>query len=587
MVKISPIFRKMIPFFSIALVMIWLSNLASTDAYFSVYALLAFFSFFLQIRNYELVSDFSMPASGLSLFLSVFFSLLVLLGNYPIFTTIGDPALIGRSTSIVVNLINAIMSFVGGICVSYPILNFVFYFVPLTNSNLSIVRKWTPWCLFGSIFFIHLLHLLLVEFPGNLTEDSFTQISEMLSGSYSNFNTFWHTILFQGVLKAGYCFFSEVNAAVCFAVILQMTLLVAAFTHSLMTMLLYGVPKWVVSVAYLLFAIVPYNMALTITIWKDVLFAGGCLLMLSTWVRIRFQLGKYRGWNYVVFVLGSLVFILARTNGWFIYLLSSLVFLLFFNKNRSLLVLMGIISVIGWFLLNPALVVLNVESGDLAESLSIPIQQVSRVIVDGGDLTQEEEALLDKVVDLKEVPDLYVNWLSDPMKVEVRSKDYAYFQENFDEYVSLWFQLGLRYPSQYVKAWVDQTKGYWNAGYDYAMYSETVTDNPYGVEKRGGGNPIATLFRLYFGLSRHVIIFEPLHSIGLHVWIFLLCLILNIWNKRDVWVFSVPLLILLVGLWFGTPVYCCFRYVYPLFVCFPLIVSTTVWNHSRIIKAAE
>ena len=189
-----------------------------------------------------------------------------------------------------------------------------------------------------------------------------------------------------------------------------------------------------------------------------------------------------------------------------------------------------------------------------------------------------EIALLEKVVDVDEVADLYTNWISDPMKIEVRSKDYAYFLENISDYRDLWIRLGLRYPWEYVKAWVDQTKGYWNAGYDYAMYSETVTDNPYGVEKSGGIPVVSGLFRLYFGLSRHLIFFEPLHSIGLHVWIFLLSLILNIRKKREVWIISMPLLLLLVGMWFGTPVYCCFRYVYPLFVSLPLIVSTSVWK---------
>ncbi|MBQ3615539.1 MAG: hypothetical protein II993_06030, partial [Anaerotignum sp.] len=103
---------------------------------------------------------------------------------------------------------------------------------------------------------------------------------------------------------------------------------------------------------------------------------------------------------------------------------------------------------------------------------------------------------------------------------------------------------------------------------------------PYGVEKSVGGNPIASLFRLYFGLSRHLIFFEPLHSIGLHVWVFLLCFVLNIRSRRELWIICVPLLLLLVGMWLGTPVFSCFRYVYPLFISMPLIVSTSVWKQA-------
>ena len=579
MIRIQNIFRKFLPVVSVIFVIIWLSNLAATDAYFSVYSLIAFLSFFLQVRRGLSTTVCSKELDSSGLFLSVIFSVLVLLANYPLFTQVGDPGRISYSTSIAVNLINCALSFIGGICTAYPIICGLLDKYPIYCKREVISRKYLPALVFSSIFLLHFIHFVFVEFPGNVTEDPFTQISEMVAGNYSNFNTYWHTIMFRSILVFGYALFSDVNAAVAVFSVFQMTVLVFAFTYSLMTMIRYGIPKWAVVLSWVLFALVPYHMALTITIWKDVLFAGGCLLILSSWIRISHRICSSSILNYIVFILGSILFIVSRTNGWLIYLISYIVYLLFIRKNKHLIAVMGILSVIGWFMLNPALSMLGVDGGDLAESLSVPIQQVSRVIADGGELTKEEVQLLERVVDLEEVPQLYSNWISDPMKVEVRSKDYAYFQEHFSEYASLWVKLGLRYPWEYVKAWVDQTKGYWNGGYDYAMYSETVTDNPYGVEKIGGSNPIASLFRLYFGLSRHVIFFEPLHSIGLHVWSFLLCFILNIRRRRELWVFSMPLLLLLVGMWFGTPVFCCFRYVYPLFVSMPLIISTSVWQH--------
>ena len=247
------------------------------------------------------------------------------------------------------------------------------------------------------------------------------------------------------------------------------------------------------------------------------------------------------------------------------------------RRKKQLVLTMGVLAVIGWILLNPMLTFLSISDSDIVESLSVPIQQVSRVVADGGELTTEEEALLSQVADLEEISELYTGWLSDPMKEEIRSHDVSYFEHHIDEYRTLWLRLGLRYPWEYVKAWVDQTKGYWNAGYDYFLYAETITDNPYGVVKTGGGNPIASLFRLYFGLSRHVIFFEPLHSIGLHIWIVIICFALNIMRRREEAFISIPLLLLVLGLSFGTPVYSCFRYVYPLFVSFPLVVSTALY----------
>lgn len=557
-------------------VIIWLSNLGPTDAYFSIYAIIAAISLYL-IFSEKNNRDLGCNKIVLPLILSALFSFAVFLANYPLFTTIGDPALIGRSTSIVVNIINSVLSLLGGSFVFYPIFVYVFNQLPV-NTNTSYDVKWYHWAaVFASIVIINLCHLFLVEYPGNATEDTFTQISEMAIGVYSNFNTFWHTMIFQSVLSAGYHLFSDLNAAIALFCSLQMILLAALFTYCLMTIHALGAPRWLLIGTYVVYLIIPYNMALSITIWKDVLFAASTLGLLCSWIRIIRNIGKSSLLNYIVFGLSSLLYFLSRTNGWLIYFVAFLFVVVPLRKNKKFLITMGLMAFLGWILLNPMLSFLGISDSDVVESLSIPIQQVSRVIADGCDLTEEEEALVSKVCDLDDIPVLYTSWLSDPMKEQIRSHDITYFENHIDDFRSMWLRLGLRYPWEYVKAWVDQTKGYWNAGYDYFLYSETITDNPYGVVKSGGGNPIASLFRLYFGLSRHVIFFEPLHSIGLHVWIVVLCFVLNLYRRRQEACLCVPLLLLVVGLCCGTPVYSCFRYVYPLFISFPLIVSTSLF----------
>ena len=566
---------KYIPLFNIIFSIIWLNNLAHTDAYFSVYAVICFFSFYLVISgpNNVLVKENRV----LPLILSCLFSVLTVLGNYPLFTLLRDPERIGRATNLMVNMINTGFSLIGGVCVFTPILSW-FFNRKASSENTQVIKKYRylPVTIFLIIAGINLIHLLLVEFPGNITEDTISQIEEMVSGNYSNFNTFWHTMMFETVLSVGYHIFGSVNTAAGLFSVFQILVMAFAFTYCLVTMDEYGVSPKITLVSFLLFLLMPYHMALIISIWKDVLFAGGCLIMITALLRMIKGIGAHFRLDRLLFVVGSLLFILSRTNGWIIYLVLTVLYLLFNRKNRFLLIAMSTMAILGWFLLNPMLSILNVSGGDPVESLSIPIQQVSRVIAEGHGLSEEDLTLLSRVVDIEEVPELYVEWLSDPMKVEVRSKDYDYFLSNFSQYRDLWIRLGIKYPWTYVKAWVEQTKGYWNGGYGYAMYSETVIENPYGIVKTGGGNPVASLFRLYFGLSRHVVFFEPFHSIGLHVWLMILCFILNLIKKNDAWIISVPLLLLVIGLWFGTPVYACFRYVYPLFVCVPLIVSTAL-----------
>ena len=578
--SLKSVIYRILPILQIMFGLIWLSDLALTDSYFSIYVLVAFFSFYLILRNPE-CRDMAVAKVKIGvLFLSFIFSVLVLLANYPLYTTIGDPALISRSTSLLMNVIDGFLGLIGGICISYPVFRFFFDSFP---SNVRTIRihtwdKYLPVLMFVSIAGLYLIHLFFVEYPGNVTEDPFSQIAEMVSGHYSNFNTYWHTRLFQAVLTFGYCLFSDINASIALFCSLQAVVMAFAFTYCLMTMRRYGVSGWFIVLAWAAYAILPYHMALSITVWKDVLFAGSCLLIVSSILRIIYCLSHKQWFDYVVLIFGSILFFLSRTNGWMIYFITAIIFGVFLYKNKRLFALMSVLAVLGWFLLNPALSMLHVDGGDKVESLSIPIQQVSRVISEGKELTAEEIELLERVIDLEEVPELYVEWISDPMKVELRSKDYEYFLTHFDEYRDLWIRLGMRYPWEYVKAWVEQTKGYWNLGYPYGQYSETITDNPYGAEKSGGNNILAVLFRLYFGFSRHLIFFEPLHSIGLHIWIVMLCFLLNAIKKRRHFIIAVPYLILVAGLWFGTPVYACFRYIYPLFAAFPLILSTALWE---------
>ena len=71
---------------------------------------------------------------------------------------------------------------------------------------------------------------------------------------------------------------------------------------------------------------------------------------------------------------------------------------------------------------------------------------------------------------------------------------------------------------------------------------------------------------------------QPLTSIGLHVWALVSCTVINILKKKKEFLLSIPLVVLIAGLWMGTPVYSEFRYAYPMFVSLPLILAVTIFD---------
>jgi hypothetical protein len=239
---------------------------------------------------------------------------------------------------------------------------------------------------------------------------------------------------------------------------------------------------------------------------------------------------------------------------------------------RSVLVMLAALM-LGLILKGPVLDAMQVTPPDFVESVSIPLQQVARVVKEGRELTEEQEELLSKVVDLERLRSLHLPYISDPVKNEIRARGNAYFEENKGEFLKLWLQLGITYPADYVKAWIDQTRGYWNAGYDYWIYRESVVDNTLDIHRTQTEETFITQAKTaYFGLFDSAAL-KPFSSVGLHVWIlFGACIVF--WLKgRNEFLLTVPLITVIGTLWIATPVFCEFRYAYALFTTCPMLLA--------------
>ena len=101
--------------------------------------------------------------------------------------------------------------------------------------------------------------------------------------------------------------------------------------------------------------------------------------------------------------------------------------------------------------------------------------------------------------------------------------------------------------------------------------------NPYGIETAVEPNLIGRLFAAMFRYLEKPAFLQILTSIGLHVWALVSCTLVNILKKKEEFLLSIPLLVLIFGLWLGTPVYSEFRYAYPMFVSMPLILAVTLF----------
>lgn len=565
----------------------WISHLVYTDSYFSIYALCSMASVICLYDNARQEPERKPVVVGLNLLLAMLLSLTVTLANYPIFQRLRNLEEMSPATNQFLNLFEAVLTFLGGIAVFYQILICVCRRFPLmdhrektlpSGKKSKFVFSSAFLCLSG----IYLIYLFFVVYPGSVTSDSVWQIDQIIENSYTNHHPFWHTMSIKLCMSIGYALFGTSNAAAATFSVVQSVAMAACFAYAIVTLYQYRVPKIWVWLVFFTFAFLPTHIAYSATMWKDVPFGGAVLILVVSMFRVIRGIGKSRRFNHIMLLVGGIGSGILRTNGWYAMIAAFIVLVLFFrNRCKELLRPWVICLIAGWLLTGPVLAFLGIYNENFIEGLSVPLQQVARVITNGGELTEEEYEFLDSILNVDEVPELYDEHCVDPIKDAIRLKNYHHFLRNKGEFMRIWVQIGLRYPWEYVEAWVEETKGYWNGGYDYYIYAQYVSENGIGMYMVEQDNLIHDLVKAYQKFTRETVFFEPLQSIGLHVWILSMLCFFNLIHNRREFLLTVPVLAVVFTLWLTTPVFAEFRYAYSVFTTVPFIGAVSLFEKNE------
>lgn len=565
--------NKLSVIFQALLIYTWLtvlSPLSVTDTYYSVYLLCGALGLMCLYDNYKSSRCCDSKKQWILWLFSGWFSLAVVFANFALFEPL----------SVLQNLFDGLCCFAGGLCVGKAVLTYLLDRLPFAIGYPARNRAGRVFLLvFGIITLIDLMYLFFGIYPGILTTDSVTTIRQLMGDeAYNNTMPFWHTLTVQPFVKLGLAVFGNMNAAVACFHVAQILFMAGCFAFVIMTLYQIGAPLWFVVGAFCVYAFQPHNIVYAVTLWKDIPFAGATALFITSLYRLLKDVGNKKE-NYAGFLLGALGFSLWRTNGWYAFLVTVMVMVFLLGRtNKRLLILMTAVLMLCWVLLNPVLALLGVSETNLVEAFAVPMQQVARVIWEGRELTPEEAGLLGEIFWLDKIRQLYDPLTVDPIKFETfRYDQVEHIRANAGEYLGLYLSLGLKYPGDYLKAWIEETKGYWNGGYFFWIYTLQMGSNPYGIETAVEPNLIGRLLAAMFRYLEKPAFLQILTSIGLHVWALVSCTLVNILKKKEEFLLSIPLLVLIFGLWLGTPVYSEFRYAYPMFVSMPLILAVTLF----------
>ncbi len=546
---------------------------------FAPYLIATMFAYFSLNKNRDTVFDRRKKSSRIVIAASLLCALLLTLANYQIWM---HPLLPDVRTSLYVRLVKLLLVGVlfAGIYVSclnifrYVCFNDEAFALRLTSEQKGAGRSFIiP---FVIIFCVYLAIYLCCYYPGLMSLDSIDQVKQLFTGKYSNHQPFYHTQLIGVFLRLGLSMFQNMNAAVATYVIFQMLVLAATFAFVTYNLALLAMPKWTIVTSVIWYAVMPFHIMFSFTVWKDVLFGAFVTLLIIFFIRIEKGLGR-RSANVLCFALSSLVMCLIRSNGLFAYIFVFMAVLILARKNMDIVFAMTAVIIAAFILKHPVLNTFSVTPPDTVESLSIPLQQVARVVADDGVMSDEDRSLLSKIIDVSSIRETYDPDISDPIKNAIRDfGNQDYLSKNMGRFGGLYLRGLVHNPMKYIEAWVDSTCGYWNGGYNYWIWFWDVEDNPYEISRSVASPGMLRVMDEYLWLFYNNRLFQIFGAIGLFVWIMVIAFARCISTSNRTGIIAImPILAILLSLVVSSPVYAEFRYMYALFAALPILLAIT------------
>lgn len=442
----------------------------------------------------------------------------------------------------------------------------------------------------------------LAYYPGICAYDTPVQLGQILDGYMIDHHPILHTLVIKGCIMLGQQLGWSINAAMALYIAVQMMFLAGALSFAHMMLLRFGVRRGYRIFVWLLCALFPVQLYMSVSMTKDVFFGAFFLIHVTALYSVLKQGERKQGIGMeLVLGAGILGMIMFRANGRYALLFLLVMECLALWRGRQRRKLWGRILLVSFIafmtgngLLGGVFRWTNAEQADRREMLSIPIQQLARcMIYHGGagvaaedDNTMEEadKALINDFL-LNEAWRYYDPDLADPVKRHTNTYVVRYRTGDF---LRTWLRLLGKYPGDFINAFLAVDAGYVYLG-DTSHAYVNVEEGEHGrgyiqtqwsqeLEQRGlyPDSKWEGLHRVmerwadenaYLKLPLLRYLFMP----GGYLWFYVFLTAYLIWRKR--YAACLPLVSILgyyATLLLGPTVQ--LRYLYPVMLCLPFIL---------------
>ena len=537
--------------------------------------------------------------------LSVFFCVLLIMGYQLKMIGWTEPGIKGKG-----------LILLRGSCLAlvvWPFANYFFSWVEklqVLRADVENPKVWKPKYVFlfsWLVIFLLWIPVFLAYYPAVMAYDFHRQSIEAARGfmwfnSYQPLAHTWLIWLFFNIGKAldGY------QTGMALYSIFQMLLLSVSCAYSSNVVYRLVKKKSFVVGMVLFFGLFPLISILSVGVTKDVPFSALFLVFISLFVERTFLCNeKKQKLMDLLWVLEGIIMMLFRNNAVYALAVFTIFYLILGAKKQKIRILVMCLALVigGKGALEGMQIIIGTEGrGSKIEMFSVPLQQFGRVgHYHRNELDHEYYQLVYRYVP-HEYWDIYNPPLADTIKNGVGVYTYPYTWEgHFDEMLSAWIKVGLRYPNTYIDAFLELTAGYWFL--DDVTWAEVFG---YGVEGRMGalstytsstseeipeGIAHESKFPALEKMLEEIVsgncfyswpVLSNLFKPALYCWALLLMILAGIYmkNRKKVLVMLLPL-VYLATMFLGPVVQV--RYVLPIMMIIPLMLAVLVCNKDKML----
>ena len=307
--------------------------------------------------------------------------------------------------------------------------------------------------------------ILLAGYPGFFTYDAgygwLMQWEQIESGVLNAHHPIIHTLFLEYTIKLGIVLFGSFNAGIALSVFIQAIIVASLLVYSLFLCLKQGMGKLGFCLSIGFYALNPIVSMFAFCTTKDV-FCATLLVAYCTGLAYRFgfrrtNITKRENIIWMLFLITTLFLIgVLRSNALVaIFIFTPLLALVATKKDRKYLISSSVISIVLCALfLGPVSSLMHIQESPIGKwnALCIAEQQIARCAYSGNVTETDKEHINELLPNIN-----YKENLSDIARGAFMSNN-----ASGTELVSLYIQLGIKYPKEYLAAFLYQTEDAWS-----------------------------------------------------------------------------------------------------------------------------